>query len=87
MGVELTPEELERALSLRPKVPLTAQQQSAVLEMLEWFEDKKESLLKAQLRREAWAKRYPIIFGGASVLIASATAIYNIFVKATGKGP
>lgn len=78
-GIELTREELERALQLRPKVPLTAEQQDALLEMLEWWQTKQEQVEVARMRREAWQKRYPIIFGATSALVALVSLAYNIF--------
>jgi hypothetical protein len=80
-GIELSPEELRRALSLRPKVPLTAAQQDGLLEMLEWFEQRKSRIEEARLRREAWQKRYPIIFAGLSSLIGVITLVYNVWVR------
>lgn len=80
-GVELTPEELERALSLRPKVPLTATEQLGLLEMLAWYEERKEELVRARERREAWQKRFPVIFTAVSALIGVLTLGYNILVR------
>lgn len=80
-GVELTAEELERALAMRPKVPLTAEQQAGLLEMLEWYTERKEDLAKARARREVWQKRFPIIFTAVSTIIGLATLAYNIMVR------
>jgi hypothetical protein len=80
-GTELSHEELQRALALRPKVPLTAAQQDGILEMLEWFEQRQSKIEEARLRREAWQKRYPIIFAGLSSLIGLVTLGYNLWVK------
>lgn len=81
MSLDLSPEELDHALLMREK------QQARLLRMLDWYERHERALEATQRRREAWQKRYPIIFGAASVLITAATAAYNVWSKAAGKGP
>jgi putative copper export protein len=76
-AVELSPEELERALAMRPRVPLTAGEQAGLLEMLQWYLAKKEVIRQREERRASWMKRFPTIFGAISALLAISTAIYN----------
>lgn len=80
-GVELTPEELALALSQRPRVPLTWEQQKGLLEMLAWFEQQQEIAEARRLRMENRWKRIPVIFGVTGSLIGMLSAIAAWFLK------
>lgn len=81
LGVELTPEELALALSQRPRVPLTWEQQKGLLEMLAWFEQQQKIAEARRLRSENIWKRVPVIFGATGSLLGMASAIAAWFLK------